>query len=340
MQIMTFPLAKGIDLGIRMTEIRKIESIKDFPAEKMAMLCHPQEWFDLPIPEHLGHLKGISLSSCREAIIAVPRVGRILRIFDSTGEGSPHPELSFLSRLRTIEGTDAWVLDVPVFREAHGWTASPSAPASVPPQNPGDGRDSSATLIQQVGQTARDIQRVLSLSASLVDSLRFMEGKLPETSHGLEIISQMTEDAAHKLMNTLESLLEEHEAIRKILADGQSKKSDQKAKIEEILSSADERIMHGFEAMAFQDLVGQNIKLIGGHLRDLESRLVQILIETNQSSPKESPDEPVATPVEGASAKGSDTKSAASPTETLKGVGATGDIDQGAVDQLLSEFGF
>ncbi len=340
MQIMTFPLAKGIDLGIRMTEIRKIESIKDFPAEKMAMLCHPQEWFDLPIPEHPGLLKGISLSSCREAIIAVPRVGRILRIFDSTGEGSPHPELSFLSRLRTIEGTDAWVLDVPAFREAHGWTASPSAPASVPPQNPGDGRDSSATLIQQVGQTARDIQRVLSLSASLVDSLRFMEGKLPETSHGLEIISQMTEDAAHKLMNTLESLLEEHEAIRKILADGQSKKSDQKAKIEEILSSADERIMHGFEAMAFQDLVGQNIKLIGGHLRDLESRLVQILIETNQSSPKESPDEHVETSVEEASAKGADTKSAASPAETLKGVGATGDIDQGTVDQLLSEFGF
>ncbi|MGC8530217.1 MAG: protein phosphatase CheZ [Leptospirillia bacterium] len=340
MQIMTFPLAKGIDLGIRMTEIRKIESLKDLPEDKKAMLSHPQEWFGLPVPEDPNRLKGISLSSCREAIIAVPRVGRILRIFDSAREGSPHPERSFLTHLRTIEGTDVWVLDVPTFRAAHGWGESSSATATASPQTRSDGKDSPPTLIQQVGQTARDIQRVLSLSASLVDTLRFMEGKLPETSHGLEIISQMTEDAAHKLMNTLESLLEEHEAIRKILADDQTKKSGQKEKIEEILASADERIMHGFEAMAFQDLVGQNIKLIGGHLRDLESRLVQILIETNQASPKDSTGTPGARSSAGDPSNSSGTKSAASPTETLKGVGATGDIDQSAVDQLLSEFGF
>ena len=336
MQIMTFPLAKGIDLGIRMTEIRKIESLKDAPTEKVGTLSHPQEWFGLPVPEHPTHLKGISLSSCREAIIAVPRVGRILRIFDSDEGGSPHPELSFLTRLRTIEGPDAWVLDVPSFREANGWSLPPSQNSSSSPLNNKD--ESSSTLIQQVGQTARDIQRVLSLSASLVDSLRFMEGKLPETSHGLEIISQMTEDAAHKLMNTLESLMEEHEAIRKILSDGQMKKADQKARIEEILSSADERIMHGFEAMAFQDLVGQNIKLIGGHLRDLESRLVQILIETNQTPTPDS--------VKTSDKKGEEqhpetsATASASTSETLKGVGAAGDIDQSTVDQLLSEFGF
>ena len=336
MQIMTFPLAKGIDLGIRMTEIRKIESLKDVPAEKVAALSYPQEWFGLPVPEHPAHLKGISLSSCREAIIAVPRVGRILRIFDSNEEGSPHPELSFLSRLRTIEGPDAWVLDVPSFRAANGWADPPAGTASPQPSNKGN--EASSILIQQVGQTARDIQRVLSLSASLVDSLRFMEGKLPETSLGLEVISQMTEDAAHKLMNTLEALMEEHETIRKILADGQTKKADQKARIEEILASADERIMHGFEAMAVQDLVGQNIKLIGGHLRDLESRLVQILIETNQA-PAKDPDDASAKMGAEPHPEASSPKSPAT-SETLKGVGAAGDIDQGTVDQLLSEFGF
>ncbi len=337
MQIMTFPLAKGIDLGIRMTEIRKIESLKDIPAEKVATLSHPQEWFGLPVPDQPTHLKGISLSSCREAIIAVPRVGRILRIFDSDEEGSPHPELPFLSRLRTIEGPDAWVLNVPSFREANGWSDQTPATAAAPPLSKGN---ESATLIQQVGQTARDIQRVLSLSASLVDSLRFMEGKLPETSHGLEVISQMTEDAAHKLMNTLESVMEEHESIRKILSDGQIKKADQKTQIEEILASADERIMHGFEAMAFQDLVGQNIKLIGGHLRDLESRLVQILIETNQAPTNDSADTPVTKAAQENPDPSPAAKSSAATSETLKGVGATGDIDQSAVDQLLSEFGF
>ncbi|MGC8500261.1 MAG: protein phosphatase CheZ [Leptospirillia bacterium] len=331
MQIMTFPLAKGIDLGIRMTEIRKIESLKDLTKERTDILSYPQEWFSLPRPQSLSQIKGISLSSCREALIAVPKIGRILRIFDNNESGSPHPEFSFLSSFKTIEGADAWVLDVPAFRQSNGWAPPASSGASSPNR---EGGDPSANLLQQVGQTARDIQRVLSLSASMVDSLHFMEGKIPETSHGLEVISQMTEDAAHKLMNTLESLLEEHGEIRKILSDGQAKKPDQKERIEELLDRSDERIMHGFEAMAFQDLVGQNIKLIGGHLRDLESRLVQILIETSQPSTLQSAETVAGTPSEEARTKSE------SHQETLKGVGARGDIDQGAVDQLLSEFGF
>ncbi len=331
MQIMTFPLAKGIDLGIRMTEIRKIESLKDLTKERTDILSYPQEWFALPRPQNLSQSKGISLSSCREALIAVPKIGRILRIFDNNESGSPHPELSFLSHFKTIEGTEAWVLDVPAFRNSKGWATPASGGISSQSR---EGGDSSANLLQQVGQTARDIQRVLSLSASMIDSLHFMEGKLPETSHGLEVISQMTEDAAHKLMNTLESLLEEHAEIRKILSDGHLKKAEQKERIEEILDRSDERIMHGFEAMAFQDLVGQNIKLIGGHLRDLESRLVQILIETSQPSAAQPTEQVAGTPPESSKAT-SETRQ-----ETLKGVGAQGDIDQGAVDKLLSEFGF
>ena len=330
MQIMTFPLSREVDLGIRMTEIRRIEALKG-PAETgPSRTFLPQEWFALPIPDSLDGLKGISLSSYREALIAVPRIGRILRLQDPELTGTPHPERPFLSRHKTLEGPESWLLDIPLLRKEF------SGEPVRKDKRAGDSSD----LFQQVGQTARDIQRVLSLSTSMVDSLKFMEGKLPETSHGLEVISQMTEDAAHKLMNTLESVMEEHESIRKILSDGQIKKADQKTQIEEILASADERIMHGFEAMAFQDLVGQNIKLIGGHLRDLESRLVQILIETNQAPTNDSADTPVTKAAQENPDPSPAAKSSAATSETLKGVGATGDIDQSAVDQLLSEFGF
>lgn len=320
MQIMTFPLSREVDLGIRMTEIRRIEALKG-PAETgPSRTFLPQEWFALPIPDSLDGLKGISLSSYREALIAVPRIGRILRLQDPELTGTPHPERPFLSRHKTLEGPESWLLDIPLLRKEF------SGEPVRKDKRAGDSSD----LFQQVGQTARDIQRVLSLSTSMVDSLKFMEGKIPETSQGLGVISQMTEDAAHKLMNILETLLEDHNRIRALISSLSGSKAPIKPsvnEIKEILDRSDEGIMNGFEAMAFQDLVGQNIKLIGSHLKELESRLVRILIET---SPDTIRNEEETTPPSPAS----------SPGETLKGVGAQGDIDQNTVDQLLSEFGF
>ena len=323
MQIMTFPLSREVDLGIRMTEIRRIEALKG-PAETGPPRTFlPQEWFALPIPDSLDGLKGISLSSYREALIAVPRIGRILRLQDPELTGTPHPERPFLSRHKTLEGPESWLLDIPLLRKEF------SGEPVRKDKRAGDSSD----LFQQVGQTARDIQRVLSLSTSMVDSLKFMEGKIPETSQGLGVISQMTEDAAHKLMNILETLLEDHNRIRTLISPLSGSKAPIRPsvnEIKEILDRSDEGIMHGFEAMAFQDLVGQNIKLIGSHLKELESRLVRILIET---SPDTIRNEEETTPP-------SPSSPASSPGETLKGVGAQGDIDQNTVDQLLSEFGF
>jgi len=334
MQIMTFPLNLDTDLGIRMTEIRKIESLKTPPpgnAEKDFFL--PYEWFALPPPEIFSDYKAISFSSFREALLLVPRIGRILRLADPLENGTPHPGLPFLSRHRTVEGPDAWVIDVPLL-EQHFSGEDPGPLNGRPTQTPTpqESDEAGADLFRQVGQTARDIQRVLSLSGSMVDSLRFMEGKLPETSHGLEVISQMTEDAAHKLMGTLETLAAEHDEIRKNLQDLSRNPSTMDEKISRIsatLDQADQRIMAGFEAMAFQDLVGQNIKLIGSHLKELESRLVRILIETSPDlAEKKEPD--------GKNRK----QKQDSETISLKGVKADGDIDQNSVDQLLSEFGF
>lgn len=330
MQIMTFPLDHDTDLGIRMTEIRKIEALTHPLAVPSGQtLCIPQLWFGLPGPENMAESKGISLSSCREVLLVVPRIGRILRIKENGPPLGYHADLPFLTRRTTLEGTVAWVIDVPVL-EKHLLSNLPAKDpipggqeaASAPPSGP-------AALFQQVGQTARDIQRVLALSGSMVDSLKFMEGKLPETSHGLEVISQMTEDAAHKLMGILESLMEENTHIRKTLqamTDPSRETREAVDLILAVLDREDQKIMGGFEAMAFQDLVGQNIKQVGVHLKELESRLVKILIETSPDAPEKSGDGIQTT--------------ASEPPFGLKGVGEKGDIDQNNVDKLLSEFGF
>ncbi len=319
MQIMTFPLSREVDLGIRMTEIRRIETLRENSDPGEARLFFPHDWFDLPRPDKLSGLKGIFLSSYREALIAVPRIGRILRLVDPGLGGVVHANHPFLSKHKTVEGPESWVLDIPLLRRH----ISGEGPTVSPPDS--QSNDASG-LFQQMGQTARDIQRVLSLSSSMVDSLKFMEGKLPETSQGLGVISQMTEDAAHKLMHILESLLEDHNRIRTLAQSATAPSLDQ---IAGILDGADERIMHGFEAMAFQDLVGQNIKLIGSHLKELETRLVRILIETSPEANRSGEE------------SGTSSSPAFSPSnQTLKGVGAHGDIDQNTVDQLLSEFGF
>jgi len=322
MQIMTFPLSREVDLGIRMTEIRRIDALMGSAGPGLPHTFFPQEWFGLAIPDSLDGLKGISLSSYREALVAVPRIGRILRLQDPESAGIPHPEHPFLSRHKTLEGSETWLLDIPLLRQEFSGELPRKEVAGE-----------SSDLFQQVGQTARDIQRVLSLSSSMVDSLKFMEGKIPETSQGLGVISQMTEDAAHKLMNILERLLEDHNRIRALISPLSGSKAPIKPAVDEIteiLDRSDEGIMHGFEAMAFQDLVGQNIKLIGSHLKELESRLVRILIETSPDTIRN--DEKTDPP--------SPSSPASSPGETLKGVGAQGDIDQNTVDQLLSEFGF
>ncbi len=321
MQIMIFPISKEVDLGIRMTEIRRIESFKQSTDFVEGRCFFPQQWFNMPLPEGVSGMKGIALASFRNATIAVPRLGRILRLLDPAGPGTPHKDCPFLFKHRTMEGVDSWVLDVAMFHKAISGEPITQHPERVP-------TDSSSGLFQQVGQTARDIQRVLALSGSMIDSLRTMEGKIPETSHGLDIISQMTEEAAHKLMNLLETIMEDHATLRTIMGSGPVD-DVARGKIGKILEAAEEKIMEGFETMAFQDLVGQNIILIGGQLKELESRLVRILIECSTESVQkvESSGSPSGTPnpVHG---------------QTLKGVGAPGDIDQDAVDQLLSEFGF
>lgn len=328
MQIMTFPLGRGTDLGIRMTEIRKIEALGGAMAENPEHTsCHPQTWFGLPVPENLSRSKGIFLSSFRRVMIVVPRIGRILRIGETPDPGRPHPEQNFLARYKTVEGPEVWVIDVPGMARQFDVHLQEDTADSLLPAS--DGNASQPDFFHQVGETARDIERVLSLSSSLVDSLKFMEGKIPETSHGLETVTRMTEDAAHKLMGTLESLLEEHNRIRTALSSlagaDPAKTGDTVALIGEMLSRGDERIMAGFEAMAFQDLVGQNIRLIGNHLKELESRLVQILIETAPESGEKKETRPL---------------SREEDTTALKGIGAPGDVDQDSVDKLLSEFGF
>lgn len=188
-------------------------------------------------------------------------------------------------------------------------------------------------FVTQIGKTAREIQKILSMSDTMLNTMKLVGDHLPTTSGGLETVSRMTEEAAHTILAVLESSLETNQKIRsdlqKMASDPKRLRKDLPA-IEQLLSGQESRILEGFEAMAFQDLVGQNLRKITRTLNDLEKRLLEILMEFSSDREPEK------------SEKSNVPRSTAQevPDLELKGVPSESTFSQDSVDKLLSEFGF
>jgi chemotaxis protein CheZ len=141
----------------------------------------------------------------------------------------------------------------------------------------------------------------------------------------------MTEEAAHNLLAVLEASLEANQDIRNTLQQSgpdPARLQQEIPSIESLLASQETRILEGFEAMVFQDLVGQNLRKITQTLNDLEKRLLSILMEF-------SPEREGCTP----SPSGGEAPSGLAALD-LKGVPSESTFSQDSVDKLLSEFGF
>jgi chemotaxis protein CheZ len=160
--------------------------------------------------------------------------------------------------------------------------------------------------------------------------MKLMENNLPKTSGALEAVSKMTEEAAHKILGVLESAIGTNQEVRNrlsFLKEHPETLDQTLSSVHTLLEEEEGRIMQGFEAMVFQDLVGQNIRQMTRTLNELEKKLLEILIEFSPSASKEEtpPDKVTDSPI---------------PGIDLKGVPGQSAISQDSVDQLLSEFGF
>jgi chemotaxis protein CheZ len=261
--------------------------------------------------------------------LAVEKLGRVLRIQDN----SLHPAPALLPGFHCLTGPDIKGSELVVI-DPDGSSAGKEMPSQT---SSSENLTSSATdslpedFLTQIGKTAREIQKILSLSDSMLDTMKLVENHLPTTSGGLETVSRMTEEAAHTLLAVLEASLEANQDIRTTLrqagTDPARLQQDIPA-IESLLASQETRILEGFEAMVFQDLVGQNLRKITQTLNDLEKRLLTILMEFSPEREGGTPSPPAGEAPSGLEAL------------DLKGVPSESTFSQDSVDKLLSEFGF
>jgi chemotaxis protein CheZ len=354
LQLFTFPLTKDILVGVRLDDILKIlkgeqlifESQSGLQTGSIHEVGCPTPVFDFrrAFEKDLNNvpparLLVIAFSNGTRFAIATTKIGKVIRE-KVTNEQKTLAKLGlpFLSYSDTIDSMPVYVFDLQSFEQHMGLPFKHSSVQSekektqmtndesrgLPKQD-----DPSADLLNQVGKTAREIQKILSMSDSMMDTMKMMETHLPQTSTGLEAVSKMTEEAAHKLLEGFEKSLETNrelrEAVQRMKENPQTIQEDIKT-VETLLSEDEERILHGFEAMVFQDLVGQNIRKMTGTLNDLQNKLLTILVELAPQPKHETQD-----------AKGS---TVSLEDLDLKGTGHPTDVNQTDVDKLLSEFGF
>ena len=288
----------------------------------------PRRWKGTVPSSPPGKLLLIGSPSGKRFGVAVEKLGKVLRIReDDLRPGTPLEEGFGCLTGPLPDGGELRVINPDPAGEKISASKSQKRkpPAETTPQ-PDD-------FVTQIGKTAREIQKILSMSDSMLDTMKLVGDHLPTTSGGLETVSRMTEDAAHTILSVLESSLETNQKIRsdlqKMASDPKRLRKDLPA-IEQLLSGQETRILEGFEAMAFQDLVGQNLRKITGTLNDLEKRLLEILMEFSVDREPE---------------KGEKTdlpRSAVKEAQNLelKGVPSESAFTQDSVDKLLSEFGF
>ena len=346
MQILTILAQEKTLWGIRLYDIQKILSSDLLIPEHNpddSVIGRIEEGGEKIAVHDLRRVLGSSLSAPPAKILligstsgerfglAVEKLGRVLRIQDN----SLLPAPSLLSGFHClsgpkIKGSELFVIDpdgasvgkepVPDREPSSTGSEASSAPDSLP----GD-------FLTQIGKTAREIQKILSMSDSMLDTMKLVENHLPSTSGGLETVSRMTEEAAHTLLAVLESSLETNQEIRTALRKAGSdpqRLQQETPTIEALLTSQESRILEGFEAMVFQDLVGQNLRKITQTLNDLEKRLLAILVEFSPDREAEY------------LASDSGEKPSGMEALDLKGVPSESTFSQDSVDKLLSEFGF
>ncbi|MCL4461963.1 MAG: protein phosphatase CheZ [Nitrospirae bacterium] len=274
----------------------------------------------------------IGSPSGKRFALAIENMGRVLRVPDNGLRPEPC-HLGGFGCLKgpKVKGSDLYVVDP---------DGSAFADMPEPAEKPETSEESASTpaenlpddFLTQIGKTAREIQKILSMSDSMLDTMKLVENRLPSTSGGLETVSRMTEEAAHTLLAVLESSLETNQEIRTSLRKHASDPASLQKEIpaiETLLANQETRILEGFEAMVFQDLVGQNLRKITQTLNDLEKRLLEILVEFSPERDNQNRPEP-----------SSDRTSSGADALELKGVSSESTFSQDSVDKLLSEFGF
>ena len=132
----------------------------------------------------------------------------------------------------------------------------------------------------EVAQLAQYINHTLQNLQQMDPALRVSSHTMPTVTSELTDVIKATEVVTHRVLDSAEQLLEEQEQIQKSLAEIQTKLPAHPAlpTVNRLTHKVQERAMEIMAAMEFQDLASQRISQVVTLVREIEERLVHLLV--------------------------------------------------------------
>lgn len=192
-------------------------------------------------------------------------------------------------------------------------------------------------LYSALGQLARFVNDSMREHQTMEVRLASTTERLPDAAEQLLDINKGMEEGTHKVMGLAELLLDRHDELEKYLgALTPEALGEESALIPEAVDPAracveknKEVIMELLTSLSFQDLMGQRLKRIFTVFREVEARLLELVVEFGGSSTGVVQDE---------SENGK--KSRDVILQELEWSKREDIVDQALADDILAQFGF
>lgn len=136
-------------------------------------------------------------------------------------------------------------------------------------------------LYGELGELARHINITLKKLQSLEPNIGFSSERIPAASLQLSDITRATEEATHRIMGLTERVLDNHDLIsaglKKIKSsDGIDLKEI--GEVERLVSDNKNSLVEVITSLSFQDLTGQKINRIMEMIKEVESRILELIV--------------------------------------------------------------
>ncbi len=141
-------------------------------------------------------------------------------------------------------------------------------------------------LCEELADLARYIEGTMNSVNSMQQPLESVSSSLPQATEHLLDLRRLSEEATHKVMTETEALQETHAKISALLARARTAASDASAsdaaatvtEIQRLIGDSDRRLTEIFHALSFQDLLAQRINKLMTVLREVEHKLLKLLV--------------------------------------------------------------
>lgn len=212
-------------------------------------------------------------------------------------------------------------------------TTAPNGLAKSQPLVDVSGAPIDTQIYEQLGELARFIDTTLKTITQFRDPMSATTEQLTESVNHLRDLKRLTEDGAHRVMQLVEGVQDNHrrlvtqlDEVGKALADASasSQAGITVAAMKAAMAKDEKALVDMVTALSFQDLVAQRVNKLVTIVDEVEHKLLELVV------------------VFGPYTKGAGAAETSKATAMLKQLEASKStaMDQDLADEILKQFGF